>query len=141
MMQIQINGRTISEVASMLFKVHNTKGWRNRFIRHGPDGLDDKPRSGRPTKIKNQTLDKFIKKADPVLPSLVAEATAETGAECSAATVRRRMHSTDYARKTPMPVYFRRASAEEAIGWQKMTGYWISLPERDDFLLVTVHVV
>ena len=74
-----------------------------------------------------------------MLPSLVAEeVTAETGAECSAAMVRRRLHSTDDTRKTPMPVYFRRASVEEVIGWQRMMRCWISCLERDDFLLYAI---
>ena len=137
MLHILVKGKTITEVAEFLCKAYNTiKAWRARFLKHGPDGLDDKPRPGRPRKIKNQTLDKFIKKADLVFPSLVAEAvTAETGVECNAAKVRRRLHENDYTRKTPVPAYYRRDSVEDVLEWQKKIGYWTSCLERDGFCL------
>ena len=139
-LHILFKGKTITEVAGIFFKSYNTiKSWRGRFLKHGPDGLDDKPRSGRPPKIKNQTLDKFIKKAELVFPSCVAEdVTAETGVECSKAMVRRRLHAMRWTRKTPMPAYFRRASVEEVIKWQRMMRYWISCLKRDGFWLYAI---
>ena len=140
MLHILFKGKTITEVAGILLKSYNTiKAWRGRFLRHGPDGLDDKPRSGRPRRIKNQTLDKFIKKAELVFPSSIAEdVTEDTGTECSAAMVRNYLNSINWSPKTPMPAYFRRDSVEAVIAWQRMMGRWISCLERDGFLLYVI---
>ena len=140
MLHILVKGKTITEVAEFLCKAYNTiKAWRARFLKYGPDGLDDKPRSGRPHKIKNQTLDKFIKKAELVFPSLIAdEVAAETGVECNAAKVRRHLHGMGYTRKTPVPSYHRHDSVEDVLKWQRMMVRWISCLERDGFWLYAI---
>ena len=137
MLHLQINNKSITEVAEIFCKSYNTvKSWRGRFLKHGPDGLDDKPRSGRPPKIENQTLDKFIKEANPMIPSLVAEkATKKTGVKCTAAMIRYRLNKMKWTRKVPMPVYFRRAMIEAVIAWQRSTKRWISRLRKDGFLM------
>ena len=135
-LHILFKGKTITEVAGIFFKSHNTiKSWRGRFLKHGPDGLDDKPRSGRPRKIENQTLDKFIKKADLVFPSSIAEdVTKDTGIECSPALVRDYLNSKNWSPKVPIPVYYNRDSVEDVIKWQRMMKRWIPRLEMDGFL-------
>ena len=119
-LHILFKGKTITEVAGIFFKSYNTiKSWRGRFLKHGPDGLDDKPRSGRPRKIENQTLDKFIKKAELVFPSCVAEdVTAETGVECSIATIR-----STIRKYGPGPNVYRSQDRRRAAwtGWRSST--------------------
>lgn len=94
MTHIQINARTVSEVAGMLFKAYNTvKGWRNRFVGHGPNGLA-KPRSGRPRKIENHTLDEFLKRASPAIPSeMAADIERDTGMAYADGTLKYHMRN------------------------------------------------
>lgn len=134
---IEVNGKSIPEVAEILLKVYNTiKGWYRRFLKYGPDGLDEKPRSGRPPKVKNQTLDKFIYAAECVIPTVLsATSGSRLGVHVPAPTFRRRLHQLDWTPKVPMPVYFRRDSVEDVIRWQRGIKYWISCLSRDGFLL------
>ena len=61
MCQIIINKEGYANVARMLLKAYNTiKSWHKRFLKHGTKGLDDLPRSGRPSKILNRKITEFF---------------------------------------------------------------------------------
>lgn len=58
---VLVDKMSIAEVARLHRKAYNTiKNHCDRFKERGIDGLRDAPRSGRPPKIKNQTLDKYL---------------------------------------------------------------------------------
>ena len=134
---IVVYKKTIAEAARIVCKVHNTvKSWYMRFLEHGPDGLDDKPRSGRPPKLKNHTLDEFLKESDHVFPKiLAARIKSETGVEYTPSGMRKFLHRYNYSPKVPMQSYVNRASISEVIKWQKYMEWRISCLAKEGFRL------
>ena len=135
MRHIQVNGRTIAEVADILCKAYNTiKAWYRRFTKRGPAGPGDAPRPGRPPKIKNQTLDRLLERGRPTFPSVLAEEIRDaTGVEYTASACRWMLRKAGWSPKAPVPVHFRRAPAGEVLEWQAGVKRWYSCLARDGF--------
>ena len=142
MRHIQINGRTIAEVADILCKAYNTiKAWYGRFARRGPAGPGDALRPGRPPKIKNQTPDGFLKRGRPTFPSVLAEEIRDaTGVEYTASACRWMLRKAGWSPKVPMPVHFRRAPVEVR-KWQAGMKRWYSCLVRDGFTFYVMDQV
>ena len=134
---IVVYKKTIAEAAKIVCRVHNTvKSWYKRFIEYGPDGLDDKPRSGRPPKLKNHKLDEFLAESDHVFPKiLVARIKSEAHVSYTLSGIRKILHERDYSPKVPMQSYVNKAPIDEVIEWQKYMKDRISCLRRDGFQL------
>ena len=134
---IKINKKSIQEVADILCKAYNTvKSWYKRFIEHGPDGLDDKPRSGRPPKLKNHKLDEFLAESDHVFPKiLVARIKSEAHVSYTLSGIRKSLRERGYSPKVPMQSYANKAPIDEVIEWQKYMKGRISCLRRAGFRL------
>ena len=126
----------IPAVAKVFNKSYNTvKNCCNRFIKHGIKGLYDAPRSGRPPKIKNETLDKYIgdtsKGVD--LPILIKKLSEEYSAEYSESGMRNKAYLMGWSCKKPQPAPHHRATVEYTTGWCYETGVWLDELEKDRF--------
>ena len=137
MLHIQINGKTIAETAHIVCKVYNTvKAWYKQFVKNGPDGLDDKPRSGRPPKLKNHKLDEYLQEPGLVFPmTLAARIKDKEGVSYTQSGMRKILRARQYSPKVPMPVYVNRAPISEVKAWQEETEYWVSCLKKDRFML------
>jgi transposase len=61
MVLLSIRRRNVPEIANIFGVCEPTvRFWIHSFNEHGPDGLYDQPRSGRPRKVTNGVLDKII---------------------------------------------------------------------------------
>ena len=105
MILLSIQPRTVPEVAA-LFAVSSAtvRFWIRRFNAHGPPGLDDDPRSGRPRKVGPQVLERIMtmRQDDPqhagdlatcwTVVMVGAALVHQLGVRLSASTLRRALH-------------------------------------------------
>jgi len=68
-LQLSIEGLTLDEIKEETGASHPTViAWRKRFREHGMAGLEDSPRSGRPTTLDEKTIEKVIKMTVEQIP-------------------------------------------------------------------------
>lgn len=129
-------GMKIPLVAKMFDKSYNTvKNCCERFKERGISGLYDAPRSGRPKKIENETLDKYIgdtsKGVD--LETLAGELVDKFDVKYTPSGMRAKAHSMGWSCKKTQPALHRRAPMPYTIGWCHETGEWLDELEKDGF--------
>ena len=129
-------GMAISVVADIFQKAYNTvKNCCNRFKKRGVIGLHDAPRSGRPPKIKNETLDKYVgdtsKGID--LQTLANDLREKHGVDYSKPGMRAKAYSMNWSCKKPQPAHYRRAGMEYAVTWCYELLGWMDELEKDRF--------
>ena len=133
---VLVDGIKVAEVARRFRKVPNTiRNLCRRFKERGIEGLHDAPRSGRPPKIKNETLDKYIgdTSAGVVLRILRDRVLKDFKVAYSASGLRAKAHSMSMSYKRPQPVYRKRADPREVITWCVVTAEWLDELEKDGF--------
>ena len=129
-------GVEIPVVAKIFQKAYNTvKNCCMRFKKHGIAGLRDAPRSGRPPKIKNETLDKYVgdtsKGVD--LHTLADNLREKYGVDYSKSGMRAKAYTMPWSYKKPQPAHHRRASVEATIGWRYGMSEWFDDLDKDGF--------
>lgn len=129
-------GQKISLVAKLFHKAVNTvKNCCKRFKKHGIAGMYDAERSGRPKKIDNETLDKYLE--DPSMGNDISELVDKVregeGVKYTASGMRARMHSIGQSRKLPQPASYKRAEMEYVAGWSVGMAEWLEELVKDGF--------
>ena len=140
MCHVVINKESYADVARMLFKVYNTiKSWHKRFLKHGIKGLNDLPRSGRPPKVTNEKITKYMRGYGSRLifiSELIQTVYQCDGVLYTPSGMRSKARACRYSRKTPEPIHIRKDKVGEVIRWQRHMKPWISGVERAKFLLM-----
>ena len=139
MCHIVINKEKYADVARMLLKAYNTiKSWHKRFLKHGTDGLDELPRSGRPSKTLNRKITEFFPSGEElVFPVDVVKNIWESiHVRCSESTVRNMMRTERFSPKVPQAAHANRADVETVVDWQRSIKRWIPAVKRAGFVPV-----
>ena len=99
----------------MTFKAYTTiKGWYKRFLKSGTNGLEDKPRSGRPPKLFNARITDFMDDdKDHTFPKGIIKDQRQYRVTYSESWTRRQLHDMNHSRKVPTAAYYNRESVKE----------------------------
>ena len=133
---VLVDKMSIAEVARLHRKAYNTiRNHCDRFKERGIDGLRDAPRSGRPPKIKNQTLDEYIgnSRMGVHLGKLSKGLHEDLGVDYSESGMRAKAHSMGWSYKKPQPVFHNKAGIEDILPWCHCAAEWFDELEKDRF--------
>lgn len=134
---ITVKNKGIASIARMLVKSYNTiKNWVLRYKKHGTDGLDDIPRSGRPKKYSDKKITDFIeqeKNGSASTGQIRRRIIEQTGVNYPDHTIRRMLHNNGYSLKTPQPVHVNKDSPEYVTAWRHRIIPWISRLKNQGF--------
>lgn len=130
----------ILQVSKMFHKARNTvKNCCKRFKERGIAGMYDAKRSGRPKKIENETLDKYLE--DPSMGNDVSELVVKVkegeGVKYTESGMRARLHSIGQSPKRPQPAFYKRENIEQVICWRVEMAEWVEELKKDRFDLYT----
>ena len=113
--------------------------WVQRYEKEGLDGLSDRPRIGRPSKVDHTQVDKIIFNmcsvgARPI--DVQKELRKKLSTSYSLSYIRKRMKKNGYSRKKPTRFHVNKASIDEQNAWHRHIKYLFTRPENDDYTVI-----
>ena len=135
-----VRGKSAGETAANLMRTHKwVYGWLERYDAGGLDGLRDLPRSGRPARVRRETMNRIMGRAsqDKCTPKELRELVrAETGVRLHITSIRRIMRGYGLTPKVPQKVHINRANRKAVRNWQYRFEKRISCLEEEGFTIV-----
>ena len=117
-----VRKKSIDETAIDLMRSPRwVRKWVDRFDAGGLDGLRDLPRSGRPTKIPRDIMDRLVAetvRSGCTPKDLQRRIREETGMRLYITNVRKILHRYGLSPKKPQRVHIRRAGKKTVRNWQ-----------------------
>ena len=139
---VKINEITVTETAKLFYcDVHTVINQIRRYDEEGLEGLADKSRSGRPTKLKLEKIEKIVKKSDSIVTpkKLNADIKKECGVQYSISNLRKIMRDKlNLSAKTTQTVHINRASIEKIRRWQRAKKAQISRLKNAGYTIVAM---
>ena len=118
---VKVNEMTVTETAKLFHcDVHTVINQIRRYDEEGLEGLADKSRSGRPTKLKLEKIKKIVTKSDNITPKkLNADIKKECGVQYSMSNLRKIMRNKlNLSANTTQTVHINQASMKKIRQWQ-----------------------
>ena len=110
------------QIASeMKRSIRTIQNWIRRYMKEGIAGLADKPRSGRPRKLRQSTLDEFMGQiTKPITPEqIMLELIEKYGCKYTLSHIRALMHEYGYSIKTTQKRHVNAAPLDEVREWRR----------------------
>lgn len=136
---VKISEISVSDAAALFFcDPHTVAEWVRRYDSKGLAGLDDKPRSGRPRKVKIVQIQKILARTNNITTpkQLRHDIHQRHGVKYHITNIRKIMASLGLSSKTIQRVHVKRADIEEIRKWQRNTTRRISRLEKQGFATV-----
>ena len=119
---IKINGLTVTETAMQHYcDPHTVASWVQRYDKEGLAGLKDRPRSGRPPKVKAEKIAEILSKTDNITTpkQLREDIRKKYGVKYHMIHVRKTMHKFGMSAKIAKSVHINRAEIQKIRKWQR----------------------
>ncbi len=137
---VHVCKKSIDETAGDLMRSPKwVRNWLNCFDSGGLNGLRDLPRSGRPSKIPREIMERIIDKAvrpgctPQELQALIHE---ETGTTLYITNVRKIMHRNGLSPKAPRKIHVNRANKKAVQNWKYRFNKRVSRLEKEGFIIL-----
>ena len=137
---IEINGRSVADTAREFFvSYQSVQNWLDAYKKDGAKGLEDRPRSGRPTFVSKETIESILNDTEKITPkTLMQQIYENTGVKYHIGHVTKILHQLKYSRKTPQIIHIQKSDKEEIEKFQHGVGPQISRLENLGYIVVVI---